>query len=138
MRAAVRQAQQRAIIRQHGADDVVVVLVVANDREEQELVRPGREVIVGDLIGRVIGPLGDRLDAFVRAGLVVRRIAHREDAVPALGDVLAELRQAVQQLGRRRLGQDLPAHLGVLHPLDPFRDRQLQQRLVAGPDGERV
>ncbi len=98
MRAAIRQTQDRCVIRQHGVDDVEVVFVVADDREEQEPFRAAGQVVVGDLIRRVVGPRGHRGDAVLFLRLIVRRIAHREHAVPARDDVLAELRQPVQQL----------------------------------------
>ena len=99
MRAAIRQTQQRRVVGQHRVDDVVIVLIISDDREEQEFVRPGREVIVRHFVRRMIGTARDGVDAFVRAWLVIWWIAHRKDTIPALGDVLPKLRQAVEQFG---------------------------------------
>ena len=70
--------------------------------------------------------------------LVVRRIAHDEHAIPARGDLRAELRQPPHQFGRRFVGQDCRAHRRVLQPRQPLGRGQLQQFLVARPDRERI
>ena len=54
MRATIRQAQDRRVIRQHGVDDVQIVFVIANNRKEQEPFGAGGEVVIGDLIRRVV------------------------------------------------------------------------------------
>ena len=119
-------------------DDVEVVFVVADDREEQEPFCPTGEIVIRDFVGRVVGPSGQCGDTVLFFRLVVRRIVHREHPVPPRYDMLAELRQPVQQLLGRRFRKDLRPQRRVLHPPDPLLDRQLQQSLVTRPDRERV
>ena len=138
MRAAVRQAEDGGVVRQHAAHDLQVVHVVAGDREEDQVRRVGGDVVVGDLVRRAALALGDGGDALGCRRLVVRRIAQLEHAVPAADDVLAELRKAAQQFLGRRVGQDLGAHRGIAQALHALGDRQGQQLLVAGADGEGV
>src|SRR5262249_38499016 len=70
--------------------------------------------------------------------LVVRRIAHDEELVPALSDRLAELTE-LRDLGvRRLLGEDFPSHFEIAQPPALLRDGKAFKRLVARPDGERI
>ena len=74
---------------------------IVHHREEQEPVVGLGQVVVGDLVGRAPLAGGDRGDAHLGGRLVVRRIAHDEELVPARGDELAELRQlATSCVGR--------------------------------------
>ena len=100
MRAAVAQAEQAGRIVEHLADRLVVAGDVVHHREV-EILAVLEHVVVGDLLGRAAFARGDRGDALLRAGLVVRRIAHDEELVEALGDDLAELRE-LGDLGVRR------------------------------------
>ena len=76
------------------------------------------------------------LSLFLR--LVIRRIAHREHAVPARNDMLAELRQPRSAAGDGASERICARIAGSCMRLMRSADRQLQQRLVARPDGERI
>ena len=122
---------------EHLADRLVVAGDVVHHREV-EILAVLEDVVVGDLLGRAALALRDRRDALLRAGLVVRRIAHDEELVEALGHDLAELRE-LGDLGVRGLfGEDLPPHLGIAQPAPLLLDRQAFERLVARPHRERV
>ena len=137
MRAAVAQAEQAGRVVEHLADRPVVAGDVVHHREV-EILAVLEHVVVGHLFGRAAFALRDRGDALLRAGLVVRRIAHDEELVEALGDDLAELRE-LGDLGFRRLvGQDFPPHLGIAQPPALLLDRQAFERLVARPHRERI
>ena len=127
MRAAVAQAQQAGRVVEHFADRLVVARDVVDDREV-EILAFLEHVVVGHLFGAASFALRDRGDALFRAGLVVRRIAHDEELVEALGDDLAELRELGDLGFGRRFGQDFPPHLGVAQPPALLLDRQAFER----------
>ena len=112
MCAAVRQAEYGL------ASSVSIVWMISrlssfsDNREEQEPFCVGGEVVIGDFVGGMVRPSGDGRDAFVFLRLVIRWVAHGEHTVPTGDDMLAKLREAVQQRLRWRLGQDLSPHAG--------------------------
>ncbi len=100
MRAAVAQSQERAGVGQHLANGLVVAIGVVDHREEQIAVLGLGEIIVSDLVGRASLAGGNGGAARLLGRLVVRRVSHDEELVPARGDELPELRQAAYLLCR--------------------------------------
>src|SRR5205823_11667984 len=104
------------------------------------------EVIVSDFVGRASLAGGDRGAARLIRWLVIRRIAHDEELVPARGDELAELREAAHLLGggllvedaapQRRIAQ-APALLGNAQPIELSVARPHRERNERRADSQR-
>ena len=123
MGAAVAQAEQRIGRRDHLAHHVEVAAGIVGDRQVEDALAVALEQqVVGDLLGRAAFARGAGGDAALGRGLVVRRIAQRVHAVPALDALGAPA-------ALERLGQDAGAELGLAQVGQPLGERQMGDRL---------
>jgi tetratricopeptide (TPR) repeat protein len=111
---------------------------IVHHREVQVPVLGLGDVIVGHLVGRAPLARGNRGDALLLAGLIVRRVAHGEELVPALDDELPELREFCHFGFRRLVGKNLPPDFGIAQPGALLGDAQIFKLSVARPHRERV
>ena len=138
MRAAVAKSQQCPGIGEHLADGLVIAADVVHHREKQVTVFGLGEIIVSDLVGRASLARGDGGNTRLLAGLVIWRISHHEELVPARSDELPELRQAAHFLCRRFLVEDAAPQSRVAQATALLGDAQAIKLPVARPDRERV
>ena len=83
MGAAVTQAEDGTAVRHHLAQRIVVLVDVAGQRgEQQRLASTFEEPVEDDRLGRPPLALGRSRRARLGSGLVVGRVAEREDLVP--------------------------------------------------------
>ncbi|MBA7468283.1 hypothetical protein ES707_03526 [subsurface metagenome] len=137
MRAAVAEAQEARGVVEHLVDRLVIAGDVIHDREEQILVLLD-DVVVGDLVGRMVGARGDGGHAAFRARLVIRRVVHGEELVPAAGDELAELGELGDLGFGRFFGENFSPQLRIEQAPPLLLDRKMFERLVGRPHGERI
>ena len=135
---SLKPEQARRIV-QHLADRLMVAGDVVHHREVEIPVVGLGDVVVGHLVGRTALARGDRGDALLRRRLVVRRIAHDEELVPAAGDEPGGTAQAWRLRRRTAVSARIwRRHLGVAQPPALLGDRQAFELLVARPHRERI
>ena len=128
MRAAVAEAERGHRVLDHLADRVVREAAVPEQRPQQELAPVVREQQVVQKVGRVAPvALGARRDALARRGLVVGRVADREDPVEPESDERHDV------VGLRGLSKDRRSHRGITEARHLLVERQAVDRLVARP-----
>src|SRR6516164_10523197 len=109
----------------HLADGLEVEARVVEERQVEELVAVALEQqVVGDLRRGGAEPLRDRRDARLGTGLVVGRVAEREELVKRRRDV-GENRIRERDL----LLEDAPPGLRVAHAAHALRERKVLQLL---------
>src|SRR6516165_7512964 len=110
---------------------------IIHHREVQVLILLN-DVVVGHFIGSPPGARCNGSNTHFRTGLVVWRVTHDEELVPALGDELSELSELRDFGVRWPLGQDFPPQVRIAQPLAPLSDGKAFERLVARPHGKRI
>ena len=147
VRAAVAEGYHRPVVVQQVVHQVEVAVAVVEEGEQQQLLAfVAQHVVVEDLVCGLALALGNRPDALLRAGLVVRRIAEGED--------LLQHELAVEHAAKAdrlvAIGPEDPrANARVLHAFHALGERQVRDLqvgravqelvrlgLVAGEDAE--
>ena len=135
MRTAIAQRQHGVPAAQHVASGAfeTVAFQIAQRAEQQLAPVILQQQIIDDVERRASATLRDRTDAVVQRGMIVGRIAQREQQL-VLGNDMAE----VGVRGGRLLAQQYGAQRRIAQPRDLFRQRQIDQRLERGVEGERM
>ena len=116
----------------HLAHHVEIAAGIVGDRQiEDALAVAFDQQVVDDLLGRAAFARRAGGDAVLGRRFVVRRIAQRIHAIPALDPLGAPA-------ALERLGQDAGAELGMAQLRPAARERQMGDLLVARPAHERV
>ena len=113
MRAAVAQAEERPRIPQHLMDRCVIAAHIVHHGKKQIPVLRLGEIVIGDFVRGAPLAGGDRRNAELFGRLVVRRVSHHEELVPARGDELPELREPAHLVLRWFLVEDPATQLRI-------------------------